>query len=70
MKLIQIGDTTYASDPTKGHHSYTVYMTETGKKYYTRAAGRWHYAYPERIGFRIGGRVPKNVAGHLSGSRQ
>ncbi len=70
MKLIAVGDTTYASDPLKGHHSYTVYATETGKKLYVRAAGHWHYAYQERIGYRVGGRVPKNVAGHLSASKR
>jgi len=71
MKLIQIGDTTYASDPTNSHKSYTVYTTESGKKFYTRVVGQWRYAYPvPPTGFRVGGRVPKNVAGHLSASRR
>jgi len=71
MRLIQIGDTTYVSDPTKSHKSYTVYTTETGKKFYTRVYGYWYYAYPvPPTGFRVGGKVPKNVSAHLSASRR
>lgn len=67
MKLIPVGDTTYASDPTKSHKSYTVYTTENGKREYTRVLGKWHYAHQERIGYRVGRRVPKNVASRLGG---
>ncbi len=71
MILFGIGDTTFASDPTGRRKSYTVYTTATGKKFYTRIDGRWFYAYPvPPTGFRVGKRVPKNVAGHLSGSRR
>lgn len=71
MRLIAVGDTTFASDPAKGHHSYTVYTTETGKNYYTRVALHWRYAHPVfPTGFRVGGRVPNNVAAHLSASRR
>lgn len=66
MKLIMIGDTTYASDPTKSHVSYRVYTSATGKKFYTRVHGIWYYAYPvPPTGFRVGGRVPRNLIGTL-----
>ena len=66
MKLFEIGDTTYSSDPTKRHKSYTVYTTATGEKYYTRVSGRWHYAHPvPPTGFRVGKLVPRNVVAHL-----
>lgn len=71
MKLIPIGDTTFKSDPLGAHRSYTVYTTDTGKKSYTWANGAWHYAYPVYpTGYRVGKRVPKNVAGLLSASRR
>jgi hypothetical protein len=67
MKLISVGDTTYSSDPLKGHHSYPVYWTATGKKYYVWVAGRWYFAVPvPPTGFKITRPIPKNLIGLLS----
>ncbi len=66
FKLVQIGDTTYSSDPQKKHKSYTVFMASSGKKYFTRVLGRWHYAHATRpTGFDVGKIVPRKVAALL-----
>lgn len=70
MKLIQIGDTTYSSDPKHQHKSYTVYTTAGGKSFYTKCYGRWYYAFPEYpTGFRIGKPVPRNLIPLLNTGR-
>jgi len=69
-KLDRVGDTTYSSEPSGLHKSYAVYTTRTGKKFYARVSGIWHYAYPVHpTGFRVGGRVPKNLIAALNSGR-
>lgn len=73
MDLWLVGDTTYDSDPTKSHHSYSVYTTPSQKTYYTRVPQSggtfWRYAHPVMpIGFKVGALVPARVAGRLNNS--
>jgi len=66
MNIFPVGDTTFASDPKGRHKSHTVYTTKTGQKSYALVDGSWHYAHPVfPIGFRVGRRVPKNLAARL-----
>lgn len=66
IKLIQIGDTTFSSDPAGEHKSFTVSTTASGTKFFTRVRGRWHFAHPvPPSGFKVGKRVPPNVIARL-----
>lgn len=72
MKLIAVGDTTFASDPAKTHRSYVVFTTEHGRGHYARDMNRrWHYVsavYPS--GYKVGRPVPLGLARTLTAAYQ
>ncbi len=58
-KWFPIGDTTYDSDPTDSHKSYTVFTSAGMKHYYVRVNGKTYYAKPASYtGFDVTTKVP------------
>jgi len=71
MKLIAVGDTTFASDPAKRHRSYVVFTTPHSRAHYARVNRGWRYASPVYpTGYKVGRPVPLALAGTLTASYQ